>query len=52
MLDFALLRNPWNWITVGAMVAVVAVAGFVIYSRMTSTTASLNDGESNLASET
>ena len=49
-INVPILRNPMNWITIGAMIALVIMAGFVIYSRC-STQATVNDGGSNTAKE-
>ena len=46
------LRNPLNWISMGAMIALVLFAGFVIYTRIKADKPSLNDGSAQLASET
>ncbi len=50
-VNLSILRNPLNWISIGAMIALVVVAGFVIYSRLNSGGSGLNDGASNLATE-
>lgn len=50
-VNLSILRNPLNWISIGSMIALVVVAGFVIYSRLHSGDADLNDGASNLAKE-
>lgn len=34
-INMSLLANPLNWMTVGTMIVLTLVAGFVIYSRLT-----------------
>ena len=51
-VNLSILRNPLNWISITAMICIVVAAGFVIYSRLISGGSSLNDGASNLATET
>ncbi len=50
-INLSILRNPLNWITIGGMIVLVTMAGFVIYSRC-NCDASVNDGASNLSKET
>lgn len=50
-INTSILRNPLNWISIGAMIILVAAAGFVIYSRIKSGNAEINDGASNLSPE-
>jgi hypothetical protein len=50
-VNLSILRNPLNWLSIGAMIAIVVVGGFVIYSRISSGGTGLNDGASNLATE-
>jgi len=52
LVNLSILRNPLNWISVGSMIILVVVAGFVIYSRCNSSDAGPNDGASTLAKET
>lgn len=51
-VNLSILRNPLNWITIGGMIALVVMAGFVIYSRCNADASGLNDGASNLSKET
>lgn len=32
-VNLAILRNPLNWISIGAMMAIVALGAFVVYSH-------------------
>lgn len=50
-VNMSILRNPLNWISIGAMIILVIAAGFVIYSRIHSGEPALNDGASNTATE-
>jgi hypothetical protein len=51
-INVPILRNPMNWVTIGAMIALVIMGGMVIYSRCNnSTTPPVNDGGSNLSKE-
>lgn len=52
LVNLSILRNPLNWISIGSMIALVVVAGFVVYSRINSGEPALNDGASNLSKET
>ncbi len=48
-INLAILRNPLNWVTIGAMIILVIAAGVVIYSRI-SPSDSVNTA-TNLAKE-
>lgn len=47
-INFSILRNPLNWLTIGTMIVLVIVAGYVIYSRLNAAPA---EPASNLAKE-
>lgn len=50
-INTAILANPWNWISIGVMAAILLVAGFAIYSRVAASGDNINDGTSNVAKE-
>lgn len=33
LVNLSVLRNPLNWISIGAMMAIVALGAFVVYSH-------------------
>lgn len=33
-INFAILRNPWNWFSIGAMIIIILASAFVVYSHL------------------